>query len=204
MELEKIDLEDWADLCQAFFVYARGGDFRAEPVGDVLRLITELVGLGRYDCRLNFVEDWRTKMLNHGLDPATGQLFDRDSFEVALRELVAKNQRRRQIKEAHKAKREAVELSSESSGESSVKVLTPLATGQPQEVAPMLRAIRNKLGPTKAAPKPLAQQFPPTAPDPSTTFATRKRSDGTEIEAVEKSNGEPDWFARRYGWAQGH
>jgi hypothetical protein len=142
MELEKIDPKDVADLCQKLFLYARQRDFRPEPVGDVLWLITKLLGLGRYDCRLKFAQDWRKKMLKHGLDPVSGERFDEGAFQTALQELIA---HRHQIKEARKAKREGQESSSESNGESSPEgeVLTPLAMGQ-------LRAIKAKLDARRA------------------------------------------------------
>ena len=157
MELEKVDLEDVADLCKTFFVYARGGSFRAEPVGDVLWLITKLLGLGRHDCRLNFVEDWRKKTLKHGLDPTTGERLDEGAFETAVRTLVAKNAQRHRVKEARKTLRDGEAQGSESNGEitASAENLTPESlTLVGTKERELLRAINRKLGCPRKPPLP--------------------------------------------------
>jgi hypothetical protein len=196
IEIREIELKVLADLCRAIFGYVRGGDFRPMPQGDLLWLISEVLGLGRFNGRFSFLAGWRKTCWSHGLDPVSGELVNEADFETAVRELVVQNEHRHQKKEARKAKHKSQESSSESNGESSseVEVLTPLTTGQPQEVAPMLRAIRNRLGPAKAPLQPLAPNYqPPPGDKVSEKFSPPK-----------PNSSEPDWFRQRYSWAQRH
>jgi hypothetical protein len=217
VEIAEIDLKDVADLCKAIFLYARGGDFRPVPQGDLLWLICALVGVGRYNGRFSFLGRWRKTCLNHGLDPATGEWFEEAAFETAVKTLVAKNEHRHQFKEARKAKRSGEVSSSESNDkqESAPGELTAIGIPEPDQTAPMLRAIQRKLGPKRVTAKPLDWNLskppkpdpaiipaPPTGsiwdenyqPEPPPAKPSTKYSepDPGEIEAIREITGQPE------------
>jgi hypothetical protein len=97
-------------------------------------------------------------MLNHGLDPATGERFDEGAFETALRQLLA---HRHRVKEGRRAKSELESEGSNGEPELAREVLTPLAANS-DPVSPMLRQIKRRLGPAKSPlPDPKSLHWPP-------------------------------------------
>jgi hypothetical protein len=144
VEIRELDLKAVADLCQAIFLYARGGDFRPVPQGDLLWLISELLGLGRFNGRFSFLPGWKKICWSHGLDPVSGERISQDAFESSVKELVAKNEHRHRIKEERRAKSKVEAEGSKGKPELASEVFTPLVASSDLG-QPMLRQIQRRL-----------------------------------------------------------
>jgi hypothetical protein len=149
ISIQEIPPEQWAALGKFLGLYATGGQFRPVPLRQVRAVVHRLLGLRTEAGAYTDKPTARSIRLNNGLDPVTFEVIDQASFELAVSRAVAT------VGDRANGKRPP-QLGSESSPE----VLTPFAEGREAECAPMLRAIRERLGPAKAPlPKPLGKEW---------------------------------------------
>jgi hypothetical protein len=193
MDLKDIELEDMRAVTEALSAYMMGcvGGRSSRPAlgkNPYIWLAKKLLAIESVAGRWTLSQAWREVWLGNAIDPWTQKVGDGCLFEEAVRELLRRKERLEGLKAERRQKRNGVAASSDAEQRLTLQPLT--LPGQDQG-EPMLRAIRKRLGPAKAPPKPLAVEL--------SESAQPARAPGQTLPLTE-----PDWFNQRYGWAKGH
>jgi hypothetical protein len=160
----------------------------------------KLLGIVSLGGRWALAVNWRKICAGNGIDSVTGKVERQSEFETQLSIFLRRKEHLLDLRAERKRAR------TPTGGQEGVMPLEPLSP--PQE---MLRAMRARLGPSKASPKPLSL---PPAPASVASAAAAEESQpepaiptqelGKRSSEATKNTPESDWFARRYGWAQRH